>query len=53
MRRLPLRWATDIAVFEHMGSTVGDRGDHMVVRTPQNPEFHCSCIFVADCDAIA
>jgi GNAT superfamily N-acetyltransferase len=53
MRSLPLGWATDIAVLELMGSTVQDRGDHLIVRTPQNPLFHWgNCIFVTDPDAV-
>ncbi|CAN5406150.1 hypothetical protein BH09ACT8_BH09ACT8_46810 [soil metagenome] len=51
MSELPLGWATDIAVLEHMGSTIDDRGDHIVVRTPQNPLFHWgNCIFVTDAE---
>jgi GNAT superfamily N-acetyltransferase len=53
MRSLPLGWATDVAVLELMGSTVEDHGDHVVVRTPQNPLFHWgNCIFVADPGAV-
>lgn len=38
-----------MAVLEHGGSSVEDRGDHLVVRTPQNPTFHWgNCIFVTD-----
>jgi GNAT superfamily N-acetyltransferase len=49
MSGLPLGWATDIAVLQLMGSTVDDRGDHLVVRTPANPLFHWgNCIFVTD-----
>ena len=33
-------WATDLAVLELSGSTIEDRGDHLVVRTPHNPTFH-------------
>jgi GNAT superfamily N-acetyltransferase len=51
--RLPLGWVTDLAVLEHLGSTVEDRGDHLVVRTPQNPDFHWgNCLFVSDPDAV-
>ncbi len=53
MRSLPLGWATDIAVLELMGSAIDDRGDHLVVRTPNNPLFHWgNCIFVTDPDAV-
>lgn len=40
VRELPPGWATDLAVLELTGSTVDDRGDHLVVRTPDNPGFH-------------
>jgi GNAT superfamily N-acetyltransferase len=50
---LPLGWATDLAVLAHMGSTVENRGDHLVVRTPRNPDFHWgNCIFVTDTDSV-
>lgn len=53
MARLPLSWATDIAVLELMGSTVDDRGDHLIVRTPAIPLYHWgNCIFVTDPDAV-
>jgi len=51
--RLPLGWATDIAVLEHGGSTVEDRADHLIVRTPRNPTFHWgNCVLVTDPDAV-
>ena len=34
-----LGWRTDLALLEISGSTVEDRGDHLVVRTPENPTF--------------
>jgi GNAT superfamily N-acetyltransferase len=37
---LPPGWATDLAVLQLTGSTVDDRGDHLVVRTADNPGFH-------------
>ncbi len=37
---LPLGWHTDLAVLRLGGSTVADRGDHLVIRTPQNPGFY-------------
>lgn len=40
MRPLPLGWRTDLALRELSGSTVEDRGDHLVVRTPGNPTYH-------------
>ena len=53
VRDLSPGWATDLAVLEHTGSTVEDRGDHLVVRTPGNPDFHWgNCLFVTDSGAI-
>ena len=53
MRELPIGWATDLAVLEHSGSTVEDRGDHFVVRTPSNPNYHWgNCLFVTDPEAV-
>jgi ribosomal protein S18 acetylase RimI-like enzyme len=34
-----LAFRTDLALLELGGSTVEDRGDHLVVRTPHNPTF--------------
>jgi ribosomal protein S18 acetylase RimI-like enzyme len=34
-----LAFRTDLAMLEHSGSTVDDRGDHLVVRTPENPTY--------------
>jgi ribosomal protein S18 acetylase RimI-like enzyme len=34
-----LAYRTDLAMLELSGSTVEDRGDHLVVRTPDNPTF--------------
>lgn len=53
MGPLPLGWMTDVAVLELMGSTVDDRGDHLVVRSPGNPQFHWgNCILVTDPGAV-
>jgi GNAT superfamily N-acetyltransferase len=53
MRDLPPGWATDLAILEHCGSTVEDRGDHLIVRTPRNPDFHWgNCLFVTDEDPV-
>ena len=35
-----LAWRTDLALLQHSGSIVEDRGDHLVVRTPLNPVFY-------------
>src|SRR5690242_3455621 len=37
---LPLSWTTDLAVRRAGGSSVEERPDHLVVRTPDNPTFH-------------
>ena len=34
-----LGWRTDLALLEISGSVLEDRGDHIVVRTPDNPTF--------------
>jgi GNAT superfamily N-acetyltransferase len=53
MRSLPPGWATDLDILEHSGSTVEDRGDHLIVRTPHNPDSHWGhCLFVTDEDAV-
>jgi GNAT superfamily N-acetyltransferase len=33
-------WATDLAILRLSGSVVTDFRDHLVVRTPDNPQFH-------------
>ena len=35
-----LGFRTDLALLERAGSTVEDRGDHLVVRSPYNPSFY-------------
>jgi GNAT superfamily N-acetyltransferase len=53
MRELPPGWATDLCVLERSGSLIEDRGDHLVIRSPQSPLFHWgNCIFVLDGDAV-
>jgi hypothetical protein len=53
MRDFPPGWATDLAILEHSGSTVEDRGDHLLVRTPDNPGFHWgNCLIVRDENAV-
>jgi GNAT superfamily N-acetyltransferase len=37
---LPLGWHTDLAVLRRTGSTIDERPDHLVVRTPDNPLYH-------------
>jgi GNAT superfamily N-acetyltransferase len=53
MSTLPPGWATDLAVLALSGSTVEDRGDHLVLRTPSNPTFHWGhCLLVTDPHAV-
>jgi GNAT superfamily N-acetyltransferase len=53
MRTQSLGWATDLAVLELAGSAVEERADHLVIRSPANPDFHWgNCIFVTDPDAV-
>jgi len=45
----PPGWETDLAVLRHGGSVIEDRGDHLLVRTPDNPGFHWgNLVFVTD-----
>jgi GNAT superfamily N-acetyltransferase len=37
---LPLSWHTDLAVLRLEGSTIDERPDHLVVRTPANPLYY-------------
>ncbi|MGH8866844.1 MAG: GNAT family N-acetyltransferase [Actinomycetes bacterium] len=54
MRALPLGLATDLAVLELTGSTIEDRGDHLVVGSAHNPDFHWgNAVFVTDEHAVA
>lgn len=53
MRSLPPGWATDFAVLEHSGSTIEHHGDHLLVRSPHNPDFHWGhCLLVTDENAV-
>ena len=53
MRTFPPGWATDLAILEHTGSIVEDHQDHLIVRTPHNPDFHWgNCLFVTDDDTV-
>ena len=50
---LPPGWATYLAIEEMSGSLVEDRGDHLVVRTPANPQYHWgNCVLVTDPAAV-
>ena len=49
MHRMPRGWATDLAILEMTGSSIDDRGDHVVVRTRGNPDYHWgNCLLVTD-----
>jgi GNAT superfamily N-acetyltransferase len=53
MRDLPPGWQTDLAVLELTGSEIADRGDHLVIRSPSNPDYHWgNCLFVTDPAAV-
>ncbi|AKU15976.1 GNAT family N-acetyltransferase [Luteipulveratus mongoliensis] len=46
-------WATDLAILELNGSVIDDRGDHLVVTTPSNPQFHWgNFVLVTDPDTV-
>jgi GNAT superfamily N-acetyltransferase len=47
--RLPLGWATDVMVSQLSGSSIVDHGDHVVIRSPENPHFHWgNCVLVTE-----
>jgi GNAT superfamily N-acetyltransferase len=53
MRAFPPGWATDLAILELSGATLEDRGDHILIRTPDNPDFFWgNCLFVTDESAV-
>ncbi len=53
MHVLPLGWATDLAILERSGARIVDHGDHLVVRSPQNPTFHFgNLVVVTDAAAV-
>jgi GNAT superfamily N-acetyltransferase len=53
MGQLPPGWVTDLAILQLSGSTVDDAGDHLVIRSPQNPRFHWgNCLFVTDQNSV-
>jgi RimJ/RimL family protein N-acetyltransferase len=43
-----LAWRTDLALLRASGSEVEDRGDHLVVRTSQNPGFYWGNFLLLD-----
>ena len=53
MARISPGWATDLAILELTGSTIDDREDHLVIRTPGNPNYHWgNCLLVTDPDTV-
>lgn len=40
MPQLPLGWRTDLDVLERSGAVFERGGDHLIVRSPDNPGFH-------------
>ncbi|MGI8699903.1 MAG: GNAT family N-acetyltransferase [Nocardioidaceae bacterium] len=53
MGDLPPGWETDLCVLRHAGSVIEDLGDHLVVRSPSNPDFHWgNFVFVMDAGAV-
>jgi len=50
---LPPGWETDLAVLALSGSVITDHGDHLVIRTPANPDYHWgNFVFVSDEEAV-
>jgi ribosomal protein S18 acetylase RimI-like enzyme len=43
-----LGFRTDLALLERAGSTIDDRGDHLVVRSPENPTFYWGNFLLLD-----
>jgi len=43
-----LGFRTDLALLERAGSTIDDRGDHLVVRSPENPGFYWGNFLLLD-----
>jgi GNAT superfamily N-acetyltransferase len=53
VRIRPLGWATGVAILQLSGSVVEEHDDHLVIRSPHNPDFHWgNCLFVTDDDAV-
>ncbi len=48
MEPASLGYATDLALLERTGSSIEDRGDHLVVRTPSNPTFYWGNFLLLD-----
>jgi GNAT superfamily N-acetyltransferase len=53
MPELDVAWATDISILELSGSKVEERGDHLILRSPENPRHHWgNCVLVTDPGAV-
>jgi GNAT superfamily N-acetyltransferase len=53
MRRMSPGWVTDLAILELSGSRIDDHGDHLVVRSPGNPDYHWgNCVLVIEPNAV-
>jgi GNAT superfamily N-acetyltransferase len=54
MRRISPGWSTDLAILSLTGSIVEEHHDHVVVRTPGNPNYHWgNCLLVTDPGAVS
>jgi GNAT superfamily N-acetyltransferase len=40
MKKITSGWETDLAILSHGGSSIEEFEDHIVVRSPQNPDYH-------------
>jgi GNAT superfamily N-acetyltransferase len=40
MKKITAGWETDLAILRHSGSYIEEFKDHIVVRTPHNPDYH-------------
>jgi GNAT superfamily N-acetyltransferase len=40
MREIAAGWATDLAILRHSGSLLEELEDHIVIRSPHNPDYH-------------
>ena len=53
VRELTPGWATDLAIDRLTGAVVTERDDHLVIRSPEQPDYHWgNCLLVLD-DAAA
>ncbi|MFM2384705.1 MAG: hypothetical protein RL166_579 [Actinomycetota bacterium] len=40
MRNIAAGWETDLAILRHGGSSIDEFPDHLLIRTPHNPNYH-------------